>query len=127
MKTTLKILKAISDQNRLRIVASLLNVDELCACQITELLQISGAAVSRHLSLLTDAGILTSRKNGRWIYFSLTRTFKHDDLIQWLQKNTGNSNQVQADGVSLMAITACDPEDICRKQRGEACCPKKEH
>jgi len=48
----------MSDKNRLRILNALLSHEELCACQITELLQIAGAAASRHLSLMVSSGIL---------------------------------------------------------------------
>ena len=69
MKTISLICKALSDQNRLRVVMALMTYDELCACQITEFLQISGATVSRHLGLLANAGIVSSRKEGRWVIF----------------------------------------------------------
>ena len=52
METTLEILKALSDKNRTRVVAALWRFDELCACQITEFLQVTGATASRHLSIL---------------------------------------------------------------------------
>jgi len=51
MKNTVSLLKALSDQNRLRVVAALLSEPELCACQIKELLNVTGATVSRHLAL----------------------------------------------------------------------------
>ena len=41
METTLETLKALSDKNRMRVVAALWRFDELCACQITELLKVS--------------------------------------------------------------------------------------
>ena len=65
MNTTARILKALSEPNRLRIVMALTDNRELCACQITELLRLSGATVSRHLAQLTLCGLLESRKEGR--------------------------------------------------------------
>jgi ArsR family transcriptional regulator, arsenate/arsenite/antimonite-responsive transcriptional repressor len=65
--------KALSDMNRLRIFLALGAYDELCACQIIDLLKISGPSVSRHLSLLLDADLVKNRKVGRWIFFSLHR------------------------------------------------------
>lgn len=62
MEKVLSIMKALSDANRLRIVSALMAFDELCACQITELLQVSGATVSRHLALLVNAEVLESRR-----------------------------------------------------------------
>ena len=71
MKNTLSLLKALSDKNRLRVVAALLSTHELCACQIKELLKITGASVSRHLALLIQVGLVDSRKKGRWVYYRL--------------------------------------------------------
>ncbi len=58
MNDLLLILKAMSDKNRLRILRALLTHEELCACQITEFLEVAGATASRHLSLMVNAGIL---------------------------------------------------------------------
>lgn len=87
MKKTVSLLKALSDQNRLRVVAALLSSNELCACQIKELLKVTGATVSRHLALLIQTGIVDSRKDGRWVYYRLQK--KNSDfsaLILWLEK-----------------------------------------
>jgi ArsR family transcriptional regulator, arsenate/arsenite/antimonite-responsive transcriptional repressor len=125
LKRTLDILKAISDRNRLRSVAALMTYDELCAFQIIELLQIKGATVSRHLGQLVNAGILKSRKEGRWVYYRLN---KSNDVIQpiisWINKELVNDEDLAHDRSTLEKILACDPVDICRKQRGEACCPR---
>ncbi|MCG8642887.1 MAG: metalloregulator ArsR/SmtB family transcription factor [Desulfobacterales bacterium] len=125
MDETLKILKSISDRNRLRIVAALSRFEELCACQVTELLQISGASVSRHLSLLTNSTLLKSRKQGRWVFFRLNQEKVNQKLLQWIQLQLSNDLQIETDRSALTAILSVPPEEICRKQRGEACCPKK--
>lgn len=125
MDKTLKILKSISDRNRLRIVAALSRFEELCACQITELLQISGASVSRHLSLLTNSTLLKSRKQGRWVFFRLNQEKVNQQLLQWIQLQLADDLQIETDRSALTAILSVPPEEICRKQRGEACCPKK--
>ncbi len=124
METPLTILKAVSDKNRLRIIAALLDGKELCACQITELLQVTGPTVSRHLSQLTRAGLLESRKQGRWIFFFISSVDK-DRLFQWIEDRVKDTDQVKADALALQDILSQDPEVICRKQRGEACCPTK--
>ena len=71
MEPTLEILKALSDKNRMRVVAALWRFDELCACQITELLNVSGATASRHLGILQKTGLVESRKEGRWVYYKI--------------------------------------------------------
>ena len=123
METTLAILKALSDRNRLRIVAALNRYDELCACQITEVLQVTGATASRHLSVLQHAGLVQSRKDGRWVYYSLTRPEGSEPVFQWLEKTFQTSEELQNDFQTLENIIEMTREDLCRKQRGENCCP----
>lgn len=121
MEQTLNILKALSDRNRLRVVAALMNFEELCVCQILELLQVSGATASRHLSQLVHAGLLISRKEGRWIYYRLhPSATEHLPLFNWLQQTLGDSVDCQNDRQLVEAITACEPANICRKQRSTA-------
>lgn len=120
----LNILKALSDMNRLRIVAALMRCEELCACQITELLQVTGATASRHLSVLQHAGLLSSRKEGRWVYYRLLHPDGSEPVFQWLDQSFTDSDELQEDLKALDAIVSVTREELCRKQRGEACCPK---
>ena len=126
MHNMITMFKALSDRNRLRIMAALTTQDELCACQITELLQVTGATASRHLAILNAAELTTSRKEGRWVYYRVadnrtTDTF--DVILNWMKTEFSKSEDIKADLKAIQAITACDREDLCRKQRGEACCP----
>ncbi|MEA2069112.1 MAG: metalloregulator ArsR/SmtB family transcription factor [Verrucomicrobiota bacterium] len=120
----MEILKALSDMNRLRIVAALGRYEELCACQITELLQVTGATASRHLSVLQHAGLLASRKEGRWVYYRLAPPTATEAVFQWLEDSFAESEQFRADFQTLENIVEISREDLCRMQRGEACCPK---
>lgn len=124
METMLEIFKALSDKNRMRIVAALSRYDELCACQITELLQVTGATASRHLSVLQHAGLVASRKDGRWMYYRLVPPSGTEPVFQWMDTAFTDSEQLKADGDALDKIVAIAREDLCRQQRGEACCPK---
>ncbi|HSR88153.1 MAG TPA: metalloregulator ArsR/SmtB family transcription factor [Pontiella sp.] len=117
-------MKALSDMNRLRIVAALNRYDELCACQITEVLQVTGATASRHLSILHKAGLIDSRKEGRWIYYRLAPPAGTQAVFEWLEQAFAGSEQLESDAVALDKIVEITREDLCRMQRGEACCPK---
>ena len=122
MKHTLSILKACSDRNRLRVLGVLLTNNELCACQITELLDIAGATVSRHLGLLINAGLVESKKDGRWVYYNLN--IKADkQFLEWLKHELESSADSANDQKNMAKILEQQPEDICRKQRGSKCCP----
>ena len=123
MKTILERLKALADRNRLRIVAALLHAEELCACELVELLQVSGATTSRHLGLLMHAGLLESRKAGRWIHYRLNPQ-ADGVLVRWLSDQLKTDAGLADDRRRLAAIRSCGPEEICRRQRGAACCPE---
>lgn len=47
--------------------------DELCACKIKERLGLSTSTTSHHMSVLTEAGLVTARKDGVWTYYTLQR------------------------------------------------------
>lgn len=123
MEHTLETLKALSDKNRMRVVAALWRFDELCACQITELLAVSGATASRHLGILQRAGLADSRKEGRWVYYRLRKPINSELLFQWLEYSLGGADELVKDFQSLKKIVGITREDLCRQQRGEECCP----
>ncbi|SDZ34433.1 metalloregulator ArsR/SmtB family transcription factor [Thermoactinomyces sp. DSM 45892] len=62
--------KALGDKTRLHIL-SLLKVEELCVCEIVEVLQITQPAVSQHMRKLKTAKLVRERRNGQWIFYSL--------------------------------------------------------
>ena len=125
MENILLILKALSDKNRLRAFSALQFYEELCACQITELLQVTGATVSRHLSIMVNAGILKNRKAGRWIYFRLNTDYSSLDTVSgWVREQLDDSSQIKKDLKVLKQITLIPCEDLCRNQRNETSCPK---
>ncbi len=72
MEKLLDVLKALSDETRLRIL-SLLYEKELCVCDIMETLRISQAKASRHLIYLKNAGLVKDRKYAQWAYYSMSK------------------------------------------------------
>jgi ArsR family transcriptional regulator, arsenate/arsenite/antimonite-responsive transcriptional repressor len=123
MKTAINMFKALSDENRVRTVGVLLEQKELCACQITELLEITSATVSRHMKILSDAGIINSRKDGRWVYYSVNIDNIDSPLLSWLEEKLSVSAKIAKDRKSIARILKLNLEDMCRKQRGKKCCP----
>ena len=67
---TAKILKAMSDPKRLRIV-DMLSCGELCACKILEAFQITQPTLSHDMKVLLEAGIVCDRHEGKNIFYSL--------------------------------------------------------
>ncbi len=122
MDNLIALFKALSDRNRLRIVAALMKYEELCACQIIELMQVTGATVSRHMGVLIASDFIDNRKDGRWVYYRLRRELvEFASLVQWIEKRLANDSDIARDAKKLAEILACDPEDISRQQRNDAC------
>jgi len=65
------ILRAMADENRLRILHLLMQREELCVCDIERVLEMTQTKVSRHLGTLRHAGLVTARRAGRWMYYAL--------------------------------------------------------
>ena len=66
------IFKALCDENRVRILA-LLKGREKCACKLLEALDIVQPTLSHHMKILCDSGLVVSRKEGKWMHYSLSR------------------------------------------------------
>ncbi len=66
----LKIFKALSDPSRLRILKALQS-KVLCVCEIRELLGLANSTVSKHLSILKDAGFIIEEKDGKWVNYMI--------------------------------------------------------
>lgn len=111
------IFKALADANRLRALAALRD-QALCDCQIVELLGLAPSTVSKHLSILAGAGLVTSDKRGRWVYYGLST----DDasamasVRRLVLKLAEEDAQCQADQTTLPRILELDPEALCRVQ-----------
>lgn len=72
MKEELNLFNALRDETRLRIMV-LLSQRELCVCQLQWALGITQAKISRHLTVLKNAGLVKSRREGLWIFYSLAK------------------------------------------------------
>lgn len=64
------IFKALSDETRLRIL-EMLSCGELCACKILEQFHITQPTLSYHMKLLTGCGLVTGRRDGSWMKYTL--------------------------------------------------------
>ena len=99
----------------------LLRRRELCACQITELFGLAASTMSKHLSILYQAGLVDSRKEGRWIYFRLPDGKAPSAVkkaIDWIAKAAEGQPRIREDAELLKKIVKMDPSEICKRQ----CC-----
>ena len=75
----LKQLKAISDSKRMEIL-KLLSKQEKCACMLQEKLDMTQSGLSYHMKLLSEAGIVNCRQEGKWTHYSINQEFKNNIL-----------------------------------------------
>ena len=71
IKSVAKLFKAIAEENRAKITFALLNADELCVCDIANIIGVTVANASHHLRTLHNAGIVKFRKEGKLAFYSL--------------------------------------------------------
>jgi ArsR family transcriptional regulator len=71
VEDTTRLFKALSDETRIRIIKLLQHRDRLCVCEIMQALDITQTRASRNLGILRSAGLVTSRKSGLWVEYSL--------------------------------------------------------
>ena len=67
---TAVIFKALSDENRIHILKALRS-GEKCACELLEELNISQPTLSHHMKILCDAQLVTGRKEGKWMHYTI--------------------------------------------------------
>ena len=66
------ICKALGDSNRLQIV-QMLSDGEKCGCKLLEAFEITQPTLSHHMKILCDSGIVTARKDGKWMHYSISQ------------------------------------------------------
>lgn len=79
------ICKAMGDSSRLEIIRMISN-EEKCACELLEAFDITQPTLSHHMKVLCDCGLVHSRKDGKWVHYTLNRATieKFKDFISKL-------------------------------------------
>ncbi len=116
MQDVLDVFKALSDRNRVRALYAL-RAGELCVCQIIELLGLAPSTVSKHLSILRQAGLIIGRKDGRWVYYSLSKKARLPivgKITPLVFQSLEDSPEIRADQKKLKRILKMDLEKLCR-------------
>ena len=109
-----KVMKALSDGNRVKIV-KMLQHKEMCVCEMREALQISQPSVSKHLKILEEAGLVGFKKDGLWVNYYLTDGRKSPYVASLM----GNLQHWLEDDPEIAELIKQLPhirrEEICRK------------
>jgi len=106
-------LRALGHPARIRI-ASMLRDGELCACQIIAVLELAPSTVSAHLAELRRAGLITERKDGRWVHYALATTDPERDTLAPVWDRLHNDDQIANDQRIVRQLRAVPVEQLCR-------------
>ncbi len=113
MRSLVKGFKALSDTNRIRIL-KMLEVRPLCVCEITAVLGLATSTVSKHLSILRDAGYIFDQKENKWVNYYLNRTSQAQyvkEILPLLEKWLPDNHTIMTDRDRVMVVNR---EELCR-------------
>ena len=110
MKRCVKLLSALSDETRLRIYLLLLK-EELCVCELVNILNMEQSRVSHSLRILKESGLINNQREGKWIIYSANPKMIKSKLIQGLKK------EVMILSADSKSLTRCKKEKIREKYK----------
>jgi DNA-binding transcriptional ArsR family regulator len=118
MLEILNITKALSDENRVRALMMLVG-GELCVCQIIEMLGLAPSTVSKHMSILRQAGLVETRKESRWIYYRLADREAQTvcEILAWLERHLKKDKRVLGDVKQLRLMQKMSKDELCECYR----------
>lgn len=100
---------ALADRTRLRLL-NLMRDGEVCVCFFAETLGTNNPKISRHLSYLKRAGLVTGRRDGKWIHYSLQKPKDRQaaELFDSLVTTLETDEEMKADLANLVNV-CCVP------------------
>jgi ArsR family transcriptional regulator len=114
VKEFIKVMKALSDPNRVKLL-KILQERDMCVCEIQAALGIAQPTVSKHLKVLEDAGLVKHKKEGLWVNYYLT----DGRVSPYAASLLGNLKHWLAEDTEIRRIKKMLPsirrEDICKK------------
>lgn len=107
--------RSLSDLTRLRLLLLMAESGELCVCELTYAIGEAQPKVSRHLATLREAGVVSDRRQGAWVYYRL-----HPELPEWAMAVI----RATAAGLAAEAPFAADRAALGEmpNRPGAACC-----
>ena len=109
--------KALADRTRLRLI-NLMGEDEVCVCFFVEVLKINQPKISRHLAYLRRAGVVSARREGKWIHYRIVepRDPHAANIFREVRAWLANEPAMQSDRTRLKKI-CCAPKLPVQLQR----------
>jgi ArsR family transcriptional regulator, arsenate/arsenite/antimonite-responsive transcriptional repressor len=114
LKKIIKILKALSDESRIRIVNLLKAKKGICVCEITDIINLSQPTISSHLKKLEEAEIITFKKDGLWVNYYLNDKMDAEsmELVYLIIRSLEKDPAIRKD---LQKISDTDRMLICKR------------
>ena len=104
----------LSDQTRLRCLILLTKKEKLCVCELMHALGSSQPKISRHLSMMRNAGVLVDERRGQWVYYCLNPL-----LPDWMHSIIAISFEklkiIEPYHSDIKQMQTLDSENICKK------------
>ena len=104
--------KAIAHPVRLRLLAALRG-GPLCVCQMTVVVKLAASTVSEHLSELRKAGLISDRKEGRWVEYRLSDSALESGVLEPLWPALEHDGEANADSVLLKELRRVPLDELC--------------
>lgn len=118
MRDLMAVLKALADENRVRILVAVKG-QELCVCQIVELLGLAQSTVSKHMSILHQARLVESRKEGRWMFYRAADAdspIEAREVAATVCRLFAHTREAAEDARRLKQIVKIDRDELCQRQ-----------
>jgi ArsR family transcriptional regulator len=102
--------KALADRTRLRLI-NLMGEDEVCVCFFVEVLKTNQPKISRHLAYLRRAGVVSARRDGKWIHYRIVEPPETHaaNIFREVRTCLANDPTMQSDRARLQKI-CCAPQ-----------------
>lgn len=104
--------KAIAHPTRLRLLGALRS-GPLCGCQMAVVVKQAASTISEHLSELRKAGLITDRKEGRWVEYRLAESAVRDGILEPLWPMLDSDPEAKADAVLIKELRKVPVDELC--------------
>lgn len=106
------IFQALADETRLRVIRLLVvTAEEVCLCELVDSLREPTYKISRHLKILRQAGLLSSQKEGRWVYHRLVTEPPYLESLYATVRLLPDADEIYSEDLKRFRQRLCLRED----------------
>jgi ArsR family transcriptional regulator len=115
MKELVNFGKAFADSNRVRVLSAL-REGELCVCELADALELTQSTLSTHLQVLRESGLVQSRRQGKWMYYTMAPEFAKfaEGVFRFFEEDLEGDAQIKSDEKRLA-------KRLSERENGECC------